>query len=418
MGLETDKTIVGVFKGESPAALYLGDELVWSPTAVTYSGVGTTGGSQFQSGSYNVPVVAGDRVVTFIVTDRASGDGYVEPTCGGVKMVPYANVRIQGAFGVGMLSCYISGPQASSGNAAIAYTASGAQTNSASMSYAEVQHAHPAVIAAGNGTALSQAVTVPARQGFAQAFGVGADASFSAVSGGTNRYNSSGNASLIANDVPVDATLVATQNSARDWAGVALPLAPTIPNGPRYVNLARLARTTIDSGLNFQVSCEDGDYVLLDVNIDRNTTVSAVTIDGVSPSTLAGPINYNGVGSQATLIRFGRFVSGSGLKTLQFSKTGGGWVVARATVIRGVSAVGATTTASNNGSVPSHAVTVSAGELAVHAFGATSVGTPRGGSPVDSIADTSCLSLSLAASNTTFTDTGSKAWGSVITKFN
>lgn len=196
---------------------------------VAYDTVGAGGGT-LGSFSYTITAAIGADVFAVVVYER-SGVSVTSVTANGAAMTPLASVDSNNVSANGGMTVYRAAGAGNGSAITINVTISGsAWCVGDAMSVNYVTTVGTPTTTFGSGTALSQAVTVPAGglvlQYFCETFnnaGVGTPSGFT---GCTNRSvrSSNGTAATALSTTTTTGTVAATNSSTTPWAGISIPI--------------------------------------------------------------------------------------------------------------------------------------------------------------------------------------------------
>ncbi|WKR36055.1 minor tail protein [Mycobacterium phage Azrael100] len=384
----------------------------------TWAGNGTADGSQTQW------YAEGDRIVLFMVQDRAVS---FTATVDGTPLKRVALVQFTGIGGVAMLATYISEPL-SEGNHTLEWDV-GAWT---AISALQVTNAHgvcgipKTLVDTGNGYHPVDAPKCAGGRIF-HAFGCGNNPGFGNPTGGNWRWVTNSNSSIAVSDWD-DATVFAVtkSSSSPQWAGLSIdfgPLESMDENaiGPRWENPPQVVDFGASGGsLEGTAEAIEGDTLVFDFIIDRGTTTPPTILMNGTPMPVAHYVNFTGAASNAMMVRY--IVENVPGGTLEFASSGGNftfgaWWTAQASFVR-CNEVGATTSVFGTGA-PSQGVTLDPGEFALQAFGGLNdLNRCRGGLQINYTNDGACITTQVADESTTFTCPSSQNHAGMVTKFN
>lgn len=241
----------------------------------------------------------------------------------------------------------------------------------------------------------------------------------------TTRYNirDSNTYALVIGDGPggVGATYTATNPDSSAWGTIGVSLLPrsATPTGTQYDGMGIGYAQTGGSSITFSHVATAGSYVILDMAIDRNITLSNVLYAGQA-MTLLGSARFTGQSGNAGMYRYGIANAPGGLSTVTATTSATTYFAANTTGYINVGYMSAPQTASGNGSAPSQAVTLSeSDQIAIESIGvyANTLGTLTGD---NNLLAFSWANMSLvindATASTTFT-TGNTGvnWGAIYT---
>jgi hypothetical protein len=200
-------------------------------------------------------------------------------------------------------------------------------------------------------------------------------------------------------------------------SGVVVPVS--------YVGLGA-GFATLGSGFSFSgPTAAVGDYIVLDVDIDRAATITSCTYDGSAMTLLATAPHNNSEASNGSLRRYGIVAAGAGAKTIALA-CGSSWISANATAFRGVGSIGTHTTVFGTGTSRSQAITCpTASHMVVQTFGQGAGGSGGAGN-LTSITNATnrynsnsgtvcgaCINTATAAATVSATNGSSMPWSGI-----
>lgn len=388
----------------------------FSATAqVTYDALGTgTAEASTSPMTCSITPTAGDDVFAFVPMGAAGRSLVATYGASNLKMQLLGRVTFATGASVTVYRIH----NVASGAATVSVTRSGSAWGQVqAVAYKNVVGVRIPKVMTGVGTALSHSVATPPANGrTAQAFGTG-DVSLplSSLSGGTNRY--SDNAGFVAEsigDTAASATFAATIASSNPWGSIAIPMGTAAISGPQINDINWSSAENVGAN-TFDLVCAVGDYVFVDLYESGNVTPSVITCAGTT-MTLVDSQVFN---SSYSLRRYriGPLAT-AGTKTIN-SSAAGIWSRIAGVSVSGMSGVGTTTKTSGAASQPSHAVTLSANQIALQSFGmdSSAVSTVAGANVFDNPSGASAFGyMALADETTTFALGNTSAnWGSMIT---
>ncbi len=226
---------------------------------------------------------------------------------------------------------------------------------------------------------------------------------------------------LLIGDAPggVGASFSATNSDTGKWGGIGISLLPVASAPPviQYDAMGTSSSMTGYASVSFSHVATANAFVILDICVDRDETITAVTYAGQS-MTLQGSVRFTGYGGNAGIWRYTLPNVPGGLSTVSATLSANAYFSAQTISYTGVSSIAAPTTTSGTSSAPSQAVTCTAGKVIVESIGvyAHVLTSPlAGGTNLFAFSNSSIsLDINQATASSTFTTSDTAVnWGAI-----
>lgn len=398
----------------SGAALMLtgGTPTVTVLAPVVIDQVGTPGSEGTGDITCSINPSSGADVVVFAWCSGAASSCY-KGSYSGLPMKLLGRVKFNG----GTLSAFLI-ENMGSGLATVTISKTGSDwAQCVAVSYSGAAGFKLAKVVKGSGTTASQSAVPPFSGRSIQSF-TRPGGGFTSPSGGTNRINeTSGFVFGTVSDTNVSATFSAALSSA-NWGGLIVDANPSAISTPR-INYQGALWSELNGGTStFTVKADVNDYIVVDVAQSGAGDPSSVTCAGTAMTLVdTQPFTHPNTGGGFVKRYRSAQQGAAGDKTISIAATGSQWWHAAGCSITNVTSFGTPTKASGTSSVPSHAVSCSAGQLILQSFVVSTAPTDLTGTNLfDSPGGSAVfLLMSAAEETTTFGVSNSMNWASMAT---